>query len=142
MKFLRASVLVAACAVTMASVKAEEVTVVAPVAHTVSAKAAAYCSQAKETAQALFANAVSGAQNSGKAVVSSMKQANSAVVAALKSANENVNAAVTTKVSWFKSHENALTASKVAVATVVAAGTTYMLKKAYDKVKAYRAVRA
>src|SRR5689334_8912593 len=101
-----------------------ETTAVAPVIPSYAEQIRTYAAQ-KQQAVAAFA---------GKATAS--------VCNTVSQANQAVDTAALTRMPWFKNHANALTASKVAIATAVIAVTGYMLKKAYNKFQAYKAAKA
>jgi hypothetical protein len=144
MKFMHTRLLVAACAVTMSQMHAipfphffqapapapvVEAVVVpqAPVVKSISARAAERLAGVKDACAALLARAMDAAKHGSTSVVTSLAHA-----------NESVDQSVIAKAPWFKDHANVLTASKVVVASAVLAVTGYMVKKAYNAVKACR----
>lgn len=124
MKNMNKSLLVALCIMTAVSAQAEGTA-------SFGSRVAAQLHSAKDAC----ANFASGVAHSTKNGVISVGES-------LASANNTVDSAITSKVGWFKDHNNTLNASKAIVATAVVATTCYMLKKAYDAVQAYRAKKA
>jgi tRNA U38,U39,U40 pseudouridine synthase TruA len=61
----------------------------------------------------------------------------STIATSVTNANSNVDAAITSKIGWFKTHNNVLQASKGVVVTAAVAGVCYMLKKAYDNYRTH-----
>lgn len=132
MKYMNKSLLVALCAMTVVSANAESFfSRWFASKEAVEVSAPSKFSSAKETCAKFVAGVATSAKDGMKTVGTS-----------LTNTNTSVDSAITSKIGWFKNHNNTLQASKAVVATVVVAGTCYMLKKAYDAVKAYRAKKA
>lgn len=98
--------------------------------------------QAEVAATSKFGAAKETCAKFVQGLLGSTKNGFKAVGTSVTSVNSSVDTAITSKVAWFKNHNTTLQASKAVVAAAVVATTCYMLKKAYDAVKAYRAKKA